>query len=141
MFFICDAAKIKDSLFPDGGIEVGEIPQAIRFGNLIGFADHFHHFLRALTAALDELGVDGSAGCPAPPEPPEQAMSPRQALFAPREEIPLAQSEGRIAACQMAPYPPGVPVIAPGERIQKKHLVYLQKIVYNDDVCQVISES
>ena len=97
--------------------------------------------VKRLSAALDELGVDGSSHCPPPPELPEQAVSPRQALFAPREEIPLAQSEGRIAACQIAPYPPGVPVIAPGERIQKKHLVYLQKIVYNDDVCQVISES
>ncbi|MDE6899289.1 MAG: amino acid decarboxylase, partial [Lawsonibacter sp.] len=36
-----------------------------------------------------------------------------------------------IAACQIAPYPPGVPVVAPGERISKKELAYLQKIGYN----------
>jgi arginine/lysine/ornithine decarboxylase len=31
----------------------------------------------------------------------------------------------------VAPYPPGVSVIAPGERIQKKALFYLEQIGYN----------
>jgi len=93
-----------------------------------------------LTAALDELGVDGRQVCPPPPEVPEMTLSPRQALFAPSEEILLADSEGRIAACQAAPYPPGVPVIAPGERIGKKHLVYLQEIGYNSKMIKVITQ-
>ncbi|MCD7945747.1 MAG: hypothetical protein LUF81_03980 [Clostridiales bacterium] len=36
-----------------------------------------------------------------------------------------------MAAGQIAPYPPGVPVVAPGERITKNHLVYLSQIGYN----------
>ena len=48
---------------------------------------------------------------------PEQAMTPRAAFFAPREPVPLADAEGRIAAELVAPYPPGIPVLAPGERI------------------------
>ena len=75
----------------------------------------------------------------APPPFPELAMSPRQALFAPRERCPLERCEGRVAAAQIAPYPPGVPVIAPGEVIGKKHLVYLEKIGYNDTVTDVIA--
>ena len=43
----------------------------------------------------------------------------------------LENCEGEIAAGQIAPYPPGVPVVAPGERIGKKELAYLQKIGYN----------
>ena len=87
------------------------------------------------------LGVNISgpcAPCPPPPELPESALTPRQALFAPRETVPLAQAEGRIAACQIAPYPPGVPVIAPGEVIQKKYLSYLSEIGYNERYCDVI---
>ena len=58
-------------------------------------------------------------------------MTARQALFAPRETILLGRGEGRISAGQIAPYPPGVPVVAPGERLEKKHLVYLKEIGYN----------
>ena len=60
-------------------------------------------------------------------------MTPRQALFAPRRTVLLSGSAGQISAGQIAPYPPGVPVVAPGERLEKKHLVYLRKIGYNKD--------
>lgn len=60
-------------------------------------------------------------------------LTPRQALFAPRKWLPLGGAAEQISACQIAPYPPGVPVIAPGELIQKKHLAYLVQIGYNRD--------
>jgi lysine decarboxylase len=31
----------------------------------------------------------------------------------------------------LAPYPPGIPVVAPGEEITEKHIAYLQKKSYN----------
>ena len=78
---------------------------------------------------------------PAPPLP-ERVRSPRDALFAPSEPRPLRDCEGEIAACQIAPYPPGVPVVAPGERISKKELAYLEKIGYNMlSEVRVISEA
>jgi arginine/lysine/ornithine decarboxylase len=33
-----------------------------------------------------------------------------------------------------------VPVVAPGERIEKKHLAYLREIGYNKEYCDVILE-
>ena len=85
-----------------------------------------------LASRLEELR-DLMGDCPPIPAPPipEQALSPRQALFAPSRVRPLEDCEGEIAACQIAPYPPGVPVVAPGERISKKELAYLKKIGYN----------
>ena len=87
-----------------------------------------------LERALEELrGLMGDCSpIPAPPIP-ERVLSPRQALFAPVREWPrpLKDCQGEIAGCQIAPYPPGVPVVAPGERISKKELAYLQKIGYN----------
>ena len=87
-----------------------------------------------LEQALAELRVDDQGAvspCPPPPELPEQVMTVRQALFSPRETIPMERGEGRISAGQIAPYPPGIPVVAPGERLEKKHLVYLREIGYN----------
>lgn len=65
-----------------------------------------------------------------PPLPPLR-LTPRQALFAPTVRRVLALSEGYIAAQQVAPYPPGIPVIAPGEEITKKCLAYLAQVGYN----------
>lgn len=48
---------------------------------------------------------------------PEAASTPREAFFAPRETVPLEAAVGRVSAELVAPYPPGVPVLAPGERV------------------------
>ena len=88
--------------------------------------------LDRLERGLEELR-DGLGPCPPLPAPflPRRVLSPRQALFAGSRVERLARCEGAVAACQIAPYPPGVPVVAPGEEIGKKELAYLEKIGYN----------
>lgn len=48
---------------------------------------------------------------------PECAMKLADALAAETETVPLEESCGRISAEFVMPYPPGIPSIAPGERI------------------------
>src|SRR3984957_20313471 len=48
---------------------------------------------------------------------PEVVMSPRDAFFASNETVSADAAVGRISAELIAPYPPGVPVLAPGELI------------------------
>ena len=48
---------------------------------------------------------------------PDVVLSPREAFFAPRVTVPAAAATGRVCAEVVAPYPPGIPVLAPGERI------------------------
>jgi arginine/lysine/ornithine decarboxylase len=55
----------------------------------------------------------------------ENVMLPRDAFFGRVEQVPLEQAAGRIAAEMVSPYPPGVPVLAPGERITQEVLDYL----------------
>lgn len=87
--------------------------------------------LDRLEYALDQLALTEDESCwPMPPQP-DVRVRPRQALFGRTECVLLAQCEGRISGEQIAPYPPGVPVVAPGEVISKKHLAYLEKIGYN----------
>lgn len=87
--------------------------------------------LDRLENALEELDPEGAEEAYPLPPAPEVALRPRQALFAQGMELPLDQCVGMISGEQIAPYPPGVPVIAPGEVISKKHLAYLEKIGYN----------
>ena len=59
---------------------------------------------------------------------PELAMTPRDAWFSRKRRIPLSHSSGMIAAELITPYPPGIPVLAPGEVIADEHIDYLQRV-------------
>lgn len=48
---------------------------------------------------------------------PDQVILPRQAAFGQKDTIPFLESAGRICAEFVVPYPPGIPVLAPGETI------------------------
>lgn len=87
--------------------------------------DRLENGLEALKTSMGD--------CPALPAPPlpERVLSVRQALFSASALCPLEACEGKISACQIAPYPPGVPVVAPGEMISKKELAYFRQIGYN----------
>lgn len=56
---------------------------------------------------------------------PEQAMTPREAFFAPVRKVRLAESAGEIAAELVTPYPPGIPILAPGEIITRERIDFL----------------
>jgi arginine/lysine/ornithine decarboxylase len=48
---------------------------------------------------------------------PETVLTPREAFFAADEAVSLQAAAGRIAAEAITPYPPGVPLVMPGERL------------------------
>ena len=55
----------------------------------------------------------------------ETVCLPREAFFGPVEVVPAEEAAGRIAAEQITPYPPGIPAILPGERINRAVVEYL----------------
>ncbi|WP_159843788.1 aminotransferase class I/II-fold pyridoxal phosphate-dependent enzyme [Nocardia sp. CY41] len=56
----------------------------------------------------------------------ESVMLPRDAFFGPVETVDAHEAVGRIAAEQLTPYPPGIPVVVPGERIDAAVVDYLR---------------
>lgn len=74
---------------------------------------------RALLALRQALGGDPLPPFAPPPLPPvaEPELPIRQAWRAPSEAVPLERAAGRIAAEALCPYPPGIPLLVPGERI------------------------
>lgn len=56
----------------------------------------------------------------------ESVIAPRDAFFAAVEDIPVEKAAGRISAEQITPYPPGIPAVVPGERINQPVLDYLR---------------
>ncbi|WP_413173857.1 aminotransferase class I/II-fold pyridoxal phosphate-dependent enzyme [Anabaena azotica] len=55
-------------------------------------------------------------------------ISPREAFFANSEILPLEITEDRICAEIVCPYPPGIPILMPGEIITKSAVEYLLQI-------------
>lgn len=52
-------------------------------------------------------------------------MTPREAFFAASRALPLRDCVGKVSAEMATPYPPGVPVIGPGEEISDALVAYL----------------
>ncbi len=59
---------------------------------------------------------------------PETVMAPRDAFFAPNETVSADRAVGRVSAELIAPYPPGIPVLAPGELITAAALNALREV-------------
>lgn len=56
----------------------------------------------------------------------ETVQLPRDAFFGEVETVPAEKASGRIAAEQMTPYPPGIPALVPGERLNDAVIDYLR---------------
>ena len=52
--------------------------------------------------------------------------APQEAFYAEKQGVPLAESVGRICAEFVMCYPPGIPILAPGERITREILDYIR---------------
>jgi arginine decarboxylase len=87
-------------------------------------------FTEVLIAAIER-----HRGEPRHPEPaaawtvrPQTVLAPREAFFAPNETVPARAAIGRVSAELIAPYPPGVPVLAPGELITAEAVEALREV-------------
>ncbi len=58
-----------------------------------------------------------------------QVLPAREAFYAENEEVVFAEAAGRICSEQISFYPPGIPVIIPGELVTKEIIDYCQKML------------
>ncbi|MED4130134.1 aminotransferase class I/II-fold pyridoxal phosphate-dependent enzyme [Shouchella miscanthi] len=59
------------------------------------------------------------------PPAPIMSMTPRKASFSPQQLIPLTASLGKINTEFVISYPPGIPILIPGERITQQHMDFI----------------
>ena len=57
---------------------------------------------------------------------PDVALPPQQAFYADKKAVPLEQSVGEICSEFVMCYPPGLPILAPGDRITSDIVNYIQ---------------
>ena len=56
---------------------------------------------------------------------PQVDVSPQDAFYADKESLPIDETEGRVCSEFVMCYPPGIPILAPGERITRQILDYI----------------
>jgi arginine/lysine/ornithine decarboxylase len=84
--------------------------------------------MRDLAAAAPQIG----AGRELPSLPAvsqlvgDYVMTPRDAFLGTTRRVDLADAAGEIAAEPVSPYPPGVPLLVPGQRIHDGHIEFLR---------------
>ena len=57
---------------------------------------------------------------------PEVAASPQEAFYADKVSLPLRETEGKVCSEFVMCYPPGIPILAPGEKITRDILDYIE---------------
>ena len=84
---------------------------------------------RALLAADERAGYAEKGKSPLPSPPlPESVMSACDAREEKSVKIPLEKSAGTVSACALWAYPPGVPLIIPGERVSGELIDYISAL-------------
>lgn len=100
------------------------------FGMAEPVARHGARLVEALWGALGEHGGTSvlveSRPAPSPlPAWGKLEMTPAQAHREPRQSVPVERAVGRIAGEVLAPYPPGIALALPGERLTAEVIEYL----------------
>ncbi|MBU5487471.1 aminotransferase class I/II-fold pyridoxal phosphate-dependent enzyme [Clostridium sp. MSJ-8] len=57
---------------------------------------------------------------------PQVIMAPQEAFYADKKSIPIEDSENKICSEFVMCYPPGIPILAPGEKITREILDYIK---------------
>ncbi len=87
--------------------------------------------LRDLAARYQDTAGGEAAACASllahTPPFTRQVLSPRDAVFAAAVAKPLAACAGEVSAEMVTPYPPGIPVLGPGEEISPEVVAYLRE--------------
>ena len=63
--------------------------------------------------------------CPPPPEIPGMAVLPRDAFYSETRIVPLHEAAGEVSAEAIMAYPPGIPLLCPGEMITQEIIDYV----------------
>lgn len=141
---VCDFDVTKLSVYTQGigltGIEVYDLLRdeydiQIEFGDIgnilayISIGDRIQDIERLVGALADIKRLysrDGKDLIAGEYIQPEMVLSPQEAFYSERKSLTLDKSVGQVCGEFVMCYPPGIPILAPGERITREIVDYIQ---------------
>ena len=107
-------------------IEFGDISNILAY---VSIGDRLQDIER-LVGALDDIKRlfkrDKSGMLSAEYVSPKVAVPPRKAFYSEKVSLPLKQAEGKICTEFVMCYPPGIPILAPGELVTRQIVEYIE---------------
>ena len=107
-------------------IEFGDIGNILAYLSMGDRPQEVERLVSALAEIKRRYHTDGTGLLSQEYIPPEVVTSPQEAFYAPKRSLPIAESEGQVCSEFVMCYPPGIPILAPGERITARILDYIR---------------
>ena len=107
-------------------IEFGDIGNILAYLSIGDRPQEVERLVSALAEIKRRYHTDGAGLLSQEYIDPVVAASPQEAFYAPKKSLPLRETEGMVCSEFVMCYPPGIPILAPGERITKEILNYIE---------------
>ena len=107
-------------------IEFGDIGNILAYLSIGDRPQEVERLVSALAEIKRRYHTDGAGLLSQEYIDPEVAASPQEAFYAPKKSLPLRETEGMVCSEFVMCYPPGIPILAPGERITAQILDYIE---------------
>ncbi len=135
--------KVYDILRDEYGIqmELGDTGNILAIVSLGDSRESLEAFVKALEDISKRYFNEKKKQCVArKPHALELSISPRDAFYAGKEIIALKDAAGRISGESVMAYPPGIPVVTPGELITDEVIDYLEFLKAEDTMITDIDD-
>ena len=107
-------------------IEFGDIGNILAYLSIGDRIQEVERLVSALAEIRRRYQRDGTGLLSQEFIDPEVVTSPQEAFYAPKRSMPLVDSVGQVCSEFVTCYPPGIPILAPGERITQEILEHVQ---------------
>ena len=107
-------------------IEFGDIGNILAYLSIGDRIQEIERLVSALSEIKRRYHTNGEGLLSQEYIDPEVAASPQEAFYAPKKSLPLRETVGKVCSEFVMCYPPGIPILAPGERITAEILDYIE---------------
>lgn len=106
-------------------VELGDIANVLAYVSIGDRERDIERLISALVEIKRKYSRDNTGMFTQEYIEPKVVVSPQSAFYAEKESLPLEETEGRICSEFVMCYPPGIPILAPGEEITVDILEYI----------------
>ena len=106
-------------------IEFGDLGNILAYLSIGDRPREIERLVSALSEVRRRFGGAGTGLMKQEYIDPKVAVSPQEAFYAEKESLPIRETAGRVCSEFVMCYPPGIPILAPGEQITKEILDYI----------------
>lgn len=107
-------------------VELGDIANILAYISIGDREREVERLVSALTEIKRKYSKDSAGMFTQEYIDPKVIASPQDAFYAEKASFPIEETEGKVCSEFVMCYPPGIPILAPGEQVTKEILKYIK---------------